>query len=124
IAPIKDISKVSITSNGKAKTILHKNRLSPNESFWTSEAKEEKSETLGNYVDKLDKITAMEYPNDDALFPREGTPVLIATWFGEEDKPVGTTEIWRVGEDKKAEYYAMSATTHVAVKLSKFAVDQ
>lgn len=123
---LKDVGKVMIASNGKTKNIFHKNRLSPTDSFWSSEAKpEEKSETLGNYIDKLDKLSATEYSTDDNKFPREGTPVLIATWYGEDEaKELGSTEIWKAGEDKKTEYYAISNTTRVPVKLSKFSAEQ
>jgi hypothetical protein len=123
---LKDVGKVMISANGKSKTILHKNRVSPNEAFWAWDAKpDEKSETLGNYVDKLDKLSALDYPPDDSPFPRAGTPVLIATWYGDDEKTVSATvEIWRAGEDKKAEYYAISNTTHIPVKLAKFSAEQ
>lgn len=123
---LKDVSQVSITANGKAKTILHRNRLSPNDSYWATEQKpDEKSETLGNYADKLDKLSALEYAPEDQPYPSEGTPVLTATWYGEDEKTVlSSVEIWRVGADKTAEYYARSTATKVPVKLSRFSADQ
>jgi hypothetical protein len=123
---IKDVGKVMLAANGKTKTVLHKNRASPNESFWASEAKpDEKSETVGNYIDKLDKLSALEYPTEETPYPRTGTPVVIVTWYADDEKTVSSTvEVWRVGEDKKAEYYAISNTTHVPVKLAKFSAEQ
>jgi hypothetical protein len=127
-AALKDVGKVSISANGKAVTVLHKNRLSPNESFWASDATpDEKSETLGNYLDKLDKLTAVEYGAEEAPYPKpeQGTPVLIATWYGEDEKTVNATvEIWKKGEGKDAEFYAQSNTTHVPVKVSRFSGEQ
>lgn len=122
---LRDVSKVIISANGKAKTILHKNRLAQSDSFWASDSKpDEKSETLGNYVDKLDRLTAIEYANDDAPYPKQGTPVLTSTWHGEDDKSVATIEIYKAGEKDKSEYYALSSLTRVPVKISKFMADQ
>ena len=96
--------------------------------FWASEASpDEKSETLGNYVDKLDKLTVVEYSPEDAPFPKadQGTPVLIATWYGDDDKTVtATVEIYKKGEGKELEYYATSPTTHVPVKVAKASAEQ
>jgi hypothetical protein len=124
---LKDVSKVELKANGKTKAAFHKNRLAPHDAFWALEtAPEEKSETAGNYIDKLDKLSAVEYPNDDEKYPREGVPILEVVWFGEdESKAINTTEIWKVEDkDKKVEYYAISENTKVPVKLSKHAAEQ
>lgn len=124
---LKDMSKAEIKLNGKTKTFFQKNRLSPQDSFWATEAApEEKSETVGNYMDKLDKLSATDYANDTEKYPRNGTPILEVTWYGEDEaKPINTTEIWKVeGTDKKVDYYAISEDTRVPVKLSKFAAEQ
>lgn len=124
--PLTNISKVQLESNGKSKILFHKNRLSPNESFWASESTpEEKNETGENYVDKLDKLTVLEYAAEGSEFPRNGTPILVVTWFGEdENKAVNTTEIWKAGAATKTEYYAISPATHVPVKLSTSPAEQ
>jgi hypothetical protein len=124
---VKDISKAVLSANGKTKTIYQKNRLSPSDAFWALEsAPEEKNETVDNYVDKLEKLAATDFANDDEKYPREGTPILEVRWFGEDEtKEINQTEIWKVeGADKKVEYYAISNATHVPVKLSKFAAEQ
>jgi hypothetical protein len=124
---LKDISKARLEANGKTKVALHKNRLAPTDAFWASEAApEEKSETIENYIDKLDKLSVIEYANDEEKYPAAGTPVLVVAWFGEDEMlPINTTEIWKAeGEDKKAEYYAVSQATRLPVKLSKFAAEQ
>jgi hypothetical protein len=123
---LKDVEKITLMANGKAKSILHRNRLAATEAFWASEAKpDEKSETLGNFVDKLDKLVVSDYPNEAEKFPREGTPIVEVTFFGEDEaKPLGNAEIWRVGDDKKAEYYAFGTTTHMPVKLNRATAEQ
>ena len=60
-----------------------------------------------NYVDKLDKLTAADYPPEETPFPKpdQGTPVLTATWYGDDEKTVNaTTEIYKKGEGKETEY--------------------
>ena len=123
---LKEVEKITLMANGKTKSILHRNRLAQTDAFWASEAKpDEKSETLGNYVDKLDKLSVSDYPNEGEKLPREGAPILEVTWYGEdESKPLGNAEIWRVGEDKKAEYYAIGTTTHMVVKLNRTTAEQ
>lgn len=124
---LKDVSKAVLSANGKTKTIYQKNRLSPSDAYWASEAApEEKNETVDNYVDKIDKLSATDFANDGEQYPRNGTPILEIKWFGEDEaKEINSTEIWKVeGADKKVDYYALSTSTHAPVKLSKAAAEQ
>lgn len=123
---LKDVSKVVLTAGGKTRTVLHKNRLAGAEAFWASDAKpDEKSETLANFIDKLDKLSVAEYPPDGEPFPRQGTPVLNVTWYGDDDKTVtANVEVWRVGEGKDANYYGLSELTHVPTRLQKYSAEQ
>lgn len=124
---VKDLSKAEITVNGKTKTFLQKNRLSPSEAFWSNADQETKNETVENYIDKLDKLAAVEYPNDDEKYPRNGVPILEVTWYGDDEtKPINHTEIWKVEDPAKklVDYYAISELTRVPVKLSKYAAEQ
>lgn len=151
-APLKEVSKLVLSTEKKSgapvscaaddacgageacvggacrpsRTFLHNNRLSPADAFWSVASKpEEKSETAGNYVDKLDKLTAVEYPSDADKPSGDRVHVLTATWYGEDDaKPLGSTELWRYGEDKKAEYFGISTTTRLLVKVSKLSAEQ
>ena len=103
---------------------MGKNRVSPNDSFWAAEGAETKNETLENYVDKLDKLTAQEYDAESKKFS-EATPVLVVTWFDESgEKPKTRVELRRVGSGKDAEYYADSEATRMPVKISKFVGEQ
>lgn len=118
------VEKVIISSSLGTKTAVHKNRLSRKDSFWADEsAPDTNSETLGNYVDKLDKLVVTEYLTDEAEM-KDAEPVMEVTWYGENDESLGTTKIFRKGEDKKAVYFATSPATHRPVKVSRFTADQ
>jgi hypothetical protein len=121
---LEDLEKVVIGSALGTKTGLHKNRLSTKDAFWADEtAPDTKSETLENYLDKLDKLTVAEYVTDEAA-TKDAVPVLEVTWYGENLKDLGTTKLVRKGEDKDANYYASSPATHGMVKVSKFTAEQ
>lgn len=126
--PLNEVGKLMVAANGKTKVLLHQNRLSPNESYWAAETKpDEKNETLGNWVDKLDKLTAVDYGTEEAKLPleAEGTPILEATWYGDDgEKTLSTISLWKVGDDKKTDYYARATATRRPVKLSRLAAEQ
>ena len=124
VEKIEEVEKVVISSSLGTKTGLHKNRLSSKDEFWADEsAPDTKSETLENYIDKLDKLSATEFLESDEAI-KDASPVLEVTWFGENDKSLGTSKIMKKGEEKAAEYYAVSPATHLPVKLSKFSAEQ
>jgi len=124
VEKIDEVEKVVIASSLGTKTGLHKNRLSAKDEFWADESEPDtKSETLENYIDKLDKLTATEYLESDESI-KDASPVLEVTWYGENEKALGTTKIVKKGEDKTAEYYATSPATHLPVKLTKFSAEQ
>lgn len=121
---IDEVEKVVISSSLGTKTALHKNRLSKKDAFWADEsAPDTQSETIGNYVDKLDKLVITEYLADEAEM-KDAEPVMEVTWFGEGDKPLGTTKILKKGEEKKAVFFATSPATRRPVKVSRFTADQ
>ena len=121
---MEEVEKVVISAALGTKTGLHKNRLSSKDEFWADETSPDtKSETLENYLDKLDKLSVTEYlESEEAL--ADATPVLEVTWYGENDKSFGTTKLMKRGADKELEYYAISPATRVPAKLSKFTAEQ
>lgn len=123
-AKLDQVEKVSLSAGGKTKVALQKNKSAGKDAFWAAEATpEDKDETLGNFVDKLDKLTATDYL-DDAKVIEGAQTVLEATWFGEADKNLGTTKLLKKGQGKDTEYYAVSGATHLPVKVSRFTSEQ
>ncbi len=121
---IKEVEKVVISAAGATKTGLQRNRLSPKDAFWALDSEpDEKNETLGNYVDKLDKLTAVEYL-EDAKVIEKATLILAVNWLDDREKPLGSTKLYREGEGKKANFYAVSPATRVPVKVSRFTGNQ
>lgn len=120
----KDVDKVVVAAGDKTITAYQKNKLSPKDAFWAREGSEEKDETLGNFLDKLDKLSAIEYPDDGQGKFDAGAPVLEASWYGEDGKELGRVKITREGEGKKAEFYALSTATKKPVKVSRFTGEQ
>lgn len=123
-AKLDQVEKVSLVAGGKTKVALQRNKAGGKDAFWANEATpDEKNETLGNYLDKLDKLTATDYL-DDAKAIEGAATLLEATWFGEEDKNLGTVKLLKKGEGKDAEYFASSTATHLPVKISRFTTEQ
>ncbi|MCK6551258.1 DUF4340 domain-containing protein [Myxococcota bacterium] len=126
--PLTEVGKVQVAANGKTKVIVQQNAGAANEAFWAAEAKpDEKNETLGNWVDKLDKLTAVDYGSEESKLPTEaeGTPILEATWYGDGgDEVLSTISLWKAGDAAKPDYYARSTATRLPVKLSRLAAEQ
>lgn len=123
-APKTEVEKVTVNAGERGITALQKNRLSARDAFWASEAApDEKNDTLGNYLDKLEKLTAVEYEADTKAFDA-ATPVLEAVWYGEDDKELGRVSLRRAGEGKDATFYALSTATKLPVKVSRFTAEQ
>lgn len=121
--PGTEVAKVSLSVGDLKLTALHRNRLSAKEAFWTSEkAPKTKNETLGNYLEKLEKLTASEYLKDETAF-EAAEPVLEAVWFAEDGDELGRVSLRRTGTGKDATYYALSKTTRVPVKVSRFTAE-
>ncbi len=121
--PGTEVAKVNVSVGDTKITALHRNRLSPKEAFWTSEKDPEtKNETLGNYLEKLEKLTASEYLQDESVFDKAEL-VLEAVWFAEDGDELGRVSLKREGSGKKAKYYARSKATRVPVKVSRFTAE-
>ena len=119
-----EVDKVALTAGGLARTALQRNRLSTKDAFWTSEAKpEDKDEALGNFIEKLEKLTATEYADDPRDFDA-AVPVLEAVWYSESNEELGRVQVRRQGEGKTATYFAKSPATHVPVEVSRFTAEQ
>lgn len=119
-----EVDKVTISAGERTVTALQKNRLSTRDAFWATEsAPDDKNETLGNYLDKLEKLTAVEYLEDAKAFDT-ATPVLEAVWYAEGGDELGRVSLRRTGEGKAANFYATSTATKFPVKVSRFTAEQ
>ncbi len=122
-APRTEVAKVSVTVGELSATALQRNRQSAKDAFWATEEKpEEKVDALGNYLDKLEKLTAVEYLADEAVFEKAQS-LLEAVWFSEDGEQLGRIDLRKSGEGKSATYYAVSAATKVPVKVSRFTAE-
>lgn len=124
VAEKKEVEKIVLAAGDKTVTAFQKNRLSPKDAFWAREGSEDKDETLGNFVDKLEKLTAIEYPEDGQKKFDVSEPVLEASWYDEDGKEIGRVKLVRNGEGKKADFYAASTATRIAAKVSRFTAEQ
>jgi hypothetical protein len=123
-ATLAEVERVVLAANGKRVTALHKNRRSQADAFWASESKpDEKDETLANYLDKLEKLSALEYLGD-AKAPGGESVVLEVSWVGEKDEALGKLTLSRSGEGETASYRALSTATRTPVKVSRVTGEQ
>jgi hypothetical protein len=112
-----------VKAGGKEKRLLHKNRLSAKDAFWADADKpDERSETVENYIHKLDNLTATKYATDEKPFPK-ADPVLEVVW-SEDDKVLDTLALGRSGSGSGTVYYVSSGATHQAVEVSRATAEQ
>lgn len=120
---VKDVERLTLNGGGRSLVALQKNRESGPEAFWSTEAApEERDETLGNFIDKLEKLSVAEYLEGDRL--EDAVPILEVEWTGAAGKRLGSAKLYRRGEGKTADYLAVSSTTRVPVKVSRFTGEQ
>ncbi len=122
--PLSEVEKVVLSSGGRTKTALQKNRQAGRDAFWASaEAPDEKNETLGNYIDKLDRLTASEYPSDTTK-SEAAKPFLEVQWLGADDQVLANFTLSKLGEGKDADFFARASATRRVVKVSRFSAEQ
>lgn len=122
-APRTEVNRVTLSVKELSLTALQKNRLSTQDAFWATEAAPDtKNEALGNYLEKLEKLTAVEYLQDAKVF-EAATPVLEAVWYSEGGDELGRVDLRKVVGDKEPTYYAVSTATYVPVKVSRYTAE-
>lgn len=122
---LEDVAYVTISAGGKLAKVLQKNRLSRKDAFWASEAEPDaRSETLENYLDKLDKLTVSSFGTDSS--PVEtGEPIFEVTWYDDSDNVLEHLTVSKKAEEGKAsEYAGKSGVTHVPARLSRSIAEQ
>jgi hypothetical protein len=120
---MQDVASVVIKAAKESKTVLRQNRLSTKDAFWASEAKpDERSETLGNYLDKALKLTARKYGTAETKLP-SGTLLFEMSWRDESDKPLQTLRLFK-SDGKRLSYTAQSEATRVPVEVSRSIAEQ
>lgn len=123
-APLEDVVRLRIEAEERSTEVLHENRFSPRDAFWATPDKPDTvSDILGNYVDKLERLTATEYLDDPERF-EAATPVLSAVWIDEDGEVLDRLEIRKSGEGDDVEYYGRSRATRVPARLVRFNAQQ
>ena len=121
---LEDVAAVTISAGGQLKRVLHKNRLSKKEAFWADEAApDERSETLGNYLDKVDKLTVSRYSRDGKPL-EQGEPVLEVTWYDDGDAVLEHLTVSKTMDGKRTVFIGRSRTTRVPVELTRTIAEQ
>ncbi len=123
--PLKEVEELQVSFADTMVRIKQQNRLSSKDAYWApAETPDKKDETLGNYAEKLDRLSAIEYLKPDQQLPEGSQLLLEATWLGEKDKQLAKMSLHRHGTGKTADFYAISTVTHHPVKVSRFAAEQ
>jgi hypothetical protein len=118
----KEVSGAVLKAGPNERRLLHQNRLSESDAYW-ADAKnpDQKNETIENYVNKLEGLSATAYVEADAL--KEATPVLEVSWL-EDDAPKEKLAIYRVPDKDKSKYLAVASSTHLPVELPRSTAEQ
>ena len=115
---LDDVASVLIKSGKKSRTILRQNRLSKKDAFWASStAPEERNETLGNYVDKVLKLTVRKYGTKESPLP-EGKLIAEVHWQNDSGKTLDKLSLYR-SDEKRLSFLVRSDATQVPVEVSR-----
>ena len=120
---LTDVASLTISAGGKLKKVLRGNRLSAKDAFWADEAKpDEKSETLENYIDKVEKLSINRYGTETEPLG-VGEPVVEITWYDEGDKVLEHLVLSKVDGDKP-KFIAKSNITFRPGEVSRSTAEQ
>ncbi len=123
VAPLADVASIELRAGEESRVLLHQNRLSATDSYWAfSDAPDTPSEALGNYVDKLEKLSVSEYLEPDDF--ESAALVLTVLWKDKGEQVLDRMELRRPGELKNSHYYARSAAVAAPVKVPVFFGEQ
>lgn len=118
----KEIAAVTIKAGDQVKKAIHGNMLSEKDAFWADEATpSEANETLGNYLDKLNSLTAVSYLEESVL--ADATPVLEVAWY-KDDEPKENMKLLRIADGDKHKYVAVSTATILPVEVTRSTAEQ
>ena len=88
------------------------------DAFWASStAPDERHETLGNYVDKVLKLTARKYGTSESPLP-QGDPLFSMSWENDSGKTLENVRLFK-SDEKRVSYLVQSEATHVPVEVSR-----
>ena len=121
---LEDVASVTIAANGKVKKVLRKNRLSAKDAFWAEEsAPDQRSETLGNYLDKIEKLSIINYgPGGEPL--TLGEMVVEVSWLDEDGKALENLVLTRTEDDGKVTYIARSGASRLPGEVNRTTATQ
>jgi len=95
----------------------------PTSSWADAKTPDAVDQTLGNFMDRVGKLTATEY----SAGPVEGlTPVVAFEYKDRGGKVIGTTELWKKpgAKEGEVEYWLRSERTRVHAKVSRPAAER
>lgn len=121
-APAKEVVSATLTAGDRSLELLHKNRLSPKDAYWsTADAPETPAEAAGNFMDKIERLSALEYLDASRAERFEGAPVVLRVAWTGTAKALDTLELRRAQDGR---YWARTAATHAPVEVSKSTGEQ
>lgn len=114
------VKHIRIRAGDKVTEGIHQNPMSPSDAYWAFTEKPDKvAQTLGNYIAKVEQLSALEYVSDREQFDT-AAPVFELIWTGEGGGEVGKVDLRRRtvdGGTGKPEYLARSPVSRVPVKV-------
>jgi hypothetical protein len=119
----KEIARLRLLAGGRTLEALHKNRLSPGDAYWArADAPDTVDEALGNYIQKIDRLSALSFLPDSEAFDA-ATPVLEVTWLDEDGEVLDTLDL-RKTSGPKPEWLALTETLGRPARVSSRAAEQ
>ena len=123
-APLKDVAELEISAGSQTTAGLQQNRVSPTDAYWArAENPDSVSDALGNYVTKLERLTAVKYLEDASVFDG-ATPVLSVRWKGDDEELLDTLELRRRADTSTPTYIARTNATQAPVEVPRFVAEQ
>jgi hypothetical protein len=121
---LEDVDHVIVAAGGRSKKVLRKNRLSAKDAFWADEATPDaRSETLENYLDKVEKLSVLRYGDTVAPLPA-GDPVVEVAWHDEGGKVLERLTLSKGVDGEKTIWMARSGLSKVPGEVTRSTAEQ
>ncbi|MEM1022680.1 MAG: DUF4340 domain-containing protein [Myxococcota bacterium] len=107
-APLEEVASASIEWSEGAARARQRNRRTPRERFWATEASpDDKNDALHAFLEEAERLRIQKYP-DPAPTLDDDEALMSLSWFDEEGEVLDTARVWKITEDDKNTWYVKS----------------
>jgi hypothetical protein len=117
-----EVRRIKVHRGGRSRELV---RVEGKQDAWAdADNPAKQDETAGNWMSKVDRLRVAEYMDHGKVAAGAQGAVVRLEYFGKGSRPIGNSEIVRVGQGTAAEYYVRTEHTRWYAKIAKSSGEQ